>query len=131
MLFRSTAYIQTDASGVPSGTIVTNGTSGSGSAASASFGWISFSFSTPVTVVAGTKYWIVFKVIAGTINSANRYLLLANNNGYASGVMLKTLNSGTTWTGFASAEDLLFRTYGSGGGNYNLNVQVTYNKRYL
>ena len=126
------ATIQSDASGSPSGTVITNGTSNALSSTSvlSTFGWVSFTFATPPTITAATQYWIVITVNT-TASSTARYLLLANNNGYASGTLAKSTNSGSTWSFFTGAEDLLFRTYGTGGGNYNLNVQVTYNKRYL
>lgn len=63
-----TATIQTDSSGSPSGTVITNGTSSSNNLNTNTVqqvGYGNYTFSTPPSLVAGTTYWVVM-TLSGT-----------------------------------------------------------------
>ena len=83
--------IQSDSAGSPSGSTITNGTSNpiAGSSLSSSTATYSaFTFSTPFSLTAGTKYWVVFERTS-TTSSTNYYLVggksnANNTNDYAS-----------------------------------------------
>lgn len=67
--------IQTDTAGSPSGTVVTNGTSGTqaGSGLSATVVTeVNLTFATPPALVAGTTYWVVIKR-SGSLDNSNYY----------------------------------------------------------
>ena len=78
--------VQTDTAGVPSGTPVTNGTSATVATSTlknTEFRIFNFTFSTPPVLVAGTTYWVVFKVSATNANQLS-VPTLANANKYGS-----------------------------------------------
>lgn len=125
-----TLRIETDSSGSPSGTLVNvNATATLAySALNTNFSWATFNLASSISLTSGVTYWLVVAA-AATVNAANKYLFQANNNGYSSGVMMKY--NGTTWSGFASAEDLLFRSFGASGSAFVLKLSIDYTKRYL
>lgn len=126
-----TMRIETDAAGVPSGTLANAAaTLTIANPFVATFGWATFSFTSPFSLTASTKYWIVFYA-AATLSNTSKYLIQANNNLYAAGSGGKSINSGTNYTVFSSNCDFLFRFYQASGGNFLVNLSVDYVKRYL
>jgi hypothetical protein len=101
--------IQTDSGGLPSGTVVTDGASGDvpGSGVSVSYGWVSFNFSIPPQLTAGTQYHLVLKR-SGSVDAANYYLWGADQSlpGYAGGAGSVY---GGTWQATSPATDHAFR----------------------
>ena len=69
-----TLEIQTDSGGLPSGTVVWDGTSApvSGAGLGASYGWVAFAFPRSPVLSAGTQYHLVLKRSGGT-NGSNYY----------------------------------------------------------
>jgi hypothetical protein len=65
-----------DGSGEPSGTVLAN--SNTTSAILGSLSQITFTFATPVTLTAGTKYWFVFQR-TGTLNDTNNWGVAIDN----------------------------------------------------
>jgi hypothetical protein len=127
-----TVRIETDSAGVPSGTLVNAAATitQANPFSSSSFGWGTFNFASAFSLTATTKYWIIVKA-AATLSSTNRYLLQANNNQYTTGVLGKSVNSGTSYSLFStSLEDLMFRFYQASGGSFAVALSVDYVKRY-
>lgn len=128
-----TVRIETDSAGSPSGSLVAAGASGtlttSGLTAE-SLGWASINLSTPPALTNGTTYWIVVTVGA-TANTANKWVVVANNARYASGVLKKSTNGGTSYSTLASGEDMMFKLFSASGANFAYNHQLTYTKRWL
>ena len=95
--------IMTDNAGVPSGTVITNGTSQTIDASTisgASFSYVRFTFSTPPSVVAGTRYHIT--TLATYANSTVNNVLwdLDNTTGnYHSWLVSTTWTNQATKTG--------------------------------
>lgn len=110
-----TLEIQTDDSGVPSGTAITNGTSVVVAAAglATTYGWSTFTFTTNPTVVAGTQYHLVISSDVAISNTdyvswgADDYDVL-----YPDGSM--SYNDGTTWIA-DSNYDAVFEVYTTAG----------------
>ncbi len=89
--------IQTDSSGVPSGTPVTNGTSStvSGSSLSSSeYQEHTLTFSTPPSLVANTTYWAVFKR-SSSLSGSNYYLTPTAQPSKAFGSFVGARNNGS------------------------------------
>lgn len=110
--------IQSDTAGVPSGTPVTNGTSAtvaSSTLKNTEFRIFNFTFSTPPVLVAGTTYWVVFKVSA---TNANQFTVptLANANKYGS--FDGAVYNGTTWS--AAQVIPYFEIVPSAAGSFSL-----------
>lgn len=80
-----TMEVQTDSASLPSGTPVTNGTSNAIVAAtfSGSMSHMTFTFTTPFSLTAGTTYWAVIKL--ASLSDANNITVqtLTNANKYA------------------------------------------------
>lgn len=126
-----TVRVETDSAGSPSGTLVhaTNSTKTLTAAYGAtSFGWLGFNYPASFAVTAGTVYWIVVSV-STTASNTHKWLLHANNDRYSAGTMKRW--NGSTWSTFASAEDLMFRTFEGAGGSLSVNYKLKYTKRYL
>jgi len=70
-----TLEIQTDSGGLPSGTVVTNGVSNAvaGSSVGGSYGWLTFAFSVPPQLTAGTQYHLALKR-SGSVDGVNYYV---------------------------------------------------------
>ena len=102
--------IQTDAAGVPSGTVITNGTSGNfvaNTGTDAKFKVQTFTFATPPTLTSGTQYWFVIK--RSVANDAANYVRVKRTIGtniIAGGYSTYTASS-TTWAA-ASTDDLFY-----------------------
>lgn len=106
-----TVTIETDSAGAPSGTPVTNGTAQTVLATSVPWRsqtgeWISFKFSSNVSLTASTTYWVV--ITGNYTASASNYIEVATDtgDGYASGD--SSTYNGTSWTGASAGTDLLF-----------------------
>jgi hypothetical protein len=107
--------IQTDNSGVPSGTAVTNGTSDNVdvSTLTTSYDWIEFTFSTNPSLTASTQYHLVLQGDF-TVNSSNYVHWGADDYDvvYPDGSM--SVYDGTTWT-TEIAYNACFEIYITGG----------------
>lgn len=112
--------IQTDSSGVPSGTAVTNGTSANLDIATkitTTYAWVTFTFATQPTLTAGTQYHLVFQgdnTINGTAYvqwGADDYDVV-----YPDGSM--SAYDATTW-GANGTHDAIFEIYITGGAKGN------------
>jgi len=92
-----TLQIQTDNGGVP-GTMVTNGLSSAvaGSNVDTSYGWVTFSFSTPPQLTANTQYHLVL-TRSGSSDSANYYVWGADTSSPAYGDGAGSVYNGSTW----------------------------------
>lgn len=100
--------IETDNSGVPSGTLVSSGatTTISPTLITSSYSWVMAKFSSAINVTGNTTYWLVLQQPASTIDSA--YKVSADSSGsYASG-NAATYSSG--WTA-VTGTDLSFIIY--------------------
>lgn len=120
--------IQTDSAGSPSGTPIANGTSTGITGASLSSSAISYanvSFSSPFSLTANTKYWIVLERTS-TENNTNYYIIgglkhIGAANDYASFVG-KSYNN-NTWTdgtGFNSPGMPYFKIIPTDNGSLSL-----------
>lgn len=107
-----TVRILTDNGGVPSGAELANGTLQS-SLVTGSYGWIDVSMSTPPTLTAGTRYWIV---IDSSANASKYYQWgLDVLGGYPSGDGMQSTNwsaGSPAWTSVGG--DLAFQTWMGG-----------------
>lgn len=95
-----TLEIMTDSSGIPSGTVVANGTSNAvtiSSTLTTSYAWVQFTFAVNPTLVAGTQYHLVLGG-AYTISSSNYVSWGADNYDviFVDGSMSK--NDSSIWT---------------------------------
>jgi hypothetical protein len=106
--------LQTDTTGSPSGTPVTNGTLSIAAASVAtSTSWVYSSFATAPSLTAGTQYHIVLS--AASVDATNYYEVRnATNNVYANGVFKYSTNSGTNWSA-SSVGDMAFVLYRRAG----------------
>lgn len=104
-----TATIETDSAGAPSGTPVTNGTSQTNLAFDTPYvsdEWVSFRFTSNVTLTASTTYWLV---LAGNYTASTSNYIAASTDtgdGYASGD--SATFDGTNWSAASAGTDLLF-----------------------
>jgi hypothetical protein len=113
--------IQTNNAGVPSGTVITNGTSdviagASIDATADCYAPYTFSFSTPPSITSATTYHIVFK--RSGANDAGNYVKAEKQgaNDYAGGTLARYQSSTATWTADA-ADDLNFKINLTLGGS--------------
>ncbi|MFC2000769.1 DUF2341 domain-containing protein, partial [Chloroflexota bacterium] len=70
-----------------------------------------FTFATPPTITAGTKYAIVVGTVGGS--SSNKYTVSSTpstSDTYSSGLMAGSVDSGSSWTE-VNGKDLYFKTY--------------------
>lgn len=118
-----TLAIQTNSSGVPSGTPVTNGTATAvdiSDTLTTSYAWVTFTFATAPSLTAGTQYHLVLSG-AFTVSGTNYVLWGIDNYDviYPDGSM--SVYDGTTWT-TEPLYDACFEIYITGGvkGNDNL-----------
>ncbi|WP_165371449.1 carboxypeptidase regulatory-like domain-containing protein [Pseudolysobacter antarcticus] len=78
-------------------------------------GYFSATFSSPLTLVAGTRYAIVARAVSNPSAGTYAYFCscTANTNPYVNGQRVTSTNSGSTWTADATAggRDLGFRVY--------------------
>jgi fibronectin-binding autotransporter adhesin len=121
----ATVKIVSDSNGTPGSTVLASGTL-SASSVTASYGWITVSFSSNPVLDTGTTYWVV--IDGGTGSSSNNYVLGANSAGYANGVS-KIGQLGGTWNNTTpSGLDYFFNIYlggitgsivGSSGSQWN------------
>ncbi len=103
--------IQTDAAGLPSGTVVANGTSDNVSinGVTLAYQWVKFSFPVAFSLSAATQYHIVLKSTGYTFSSGVTEVIWGVDQSapsYADGQV--TTYDGTTWTN-ATAADACFR----------------------
>lgn len=104
-----TVRIETDSSGVPSGTLVTNGSSTIAAFSATSYAWKEASFSTSPMLMAGTTYWLVLHhTTEGSGNSVYNWGSDGSSPTYTSGNAANYASS--TWTADANT-DCLFRIY--------------------
>jgi hypothetical protein len=107
------AEIQTDSGGLPSGTVVTNGTSQSINCNVAStypsFGMSGFVFTTPPSLTNGTVYHLVVKTSGFTRNAGVTDLYLAGNQGGSHTGDAETYAS--SWAAVSPATVLYYRLY--------------------
>lgn len=106
--------VETDSSGKPSGSALTNGTATiDDELVTTSPAWHEADFSTYPTTVAGTKYWIVAKQTGGGSGSYYR-MYKRNSDIYTSGQVYLSADSGTNWsTDPDGSTDATFKVYGS------------------
>lgn len=120
-----TLDIQTNSSGVPSGSTVTNGTATAvdiSDTLTTSYAWVTFTFTTNPTLTAGTQYHLVLSG-AFTISGVNYVLWGIDNYDviYPDGSM--SVNDGTTWT-TETLFDAVFEVYITGGVKGNDGVAM-------
>ena len=108
-----TVKIQTDNSGSPSGTTITNGTSNTVAASSlaTSYGYITFTFATPPSLGLSTQYHIVLET-ADSQSNTNYVAWGADGSSpsYADGEMKRERSA--AWS--AESKDAVFQLVGSG-----------------
>jgi len=118
-----TLEIQSDSSGVPSGTEVTNGVSiaidisDTATLVTTGYSWVTFTFSSNPTLVAGTQYHLVLYG-AYTVSDANFISWGVDNYDviYPDGTM--SVNDGSTWV-TDTLYDACFEVYITGGAKGN------------
>jgi len=112
-----TVEIQTDTAGVPSGTPITNGTSGTVATSTLNtwYKTTTFTFASPPTLTAGTTYHFVYKTSATNANQITM-LGLTNAKKYAS--FVGSSNNGASWSTNAIVPVLKVTT--GGGSSYSL-----------
>lgn len=105
-----TVRIETDSSGVPSGTLADSNATGTISAfTNASYIWKEVSFSTPFELSASTTYWLVIQhTTEGSGTSDYAWGFDGSSPTYSSGSYASY--SSSAWTADAD-KDLLFRVY--------------------
>jgi len=128
-----TIEIQTDDSGKPSGTAVSNATFSIAKASVTTEAWYEVNSASMFSLTANVRYWLVFKTTAG--DSSNRYSIFYAGSGlYRRGNAASSSDSGSTWTQ-SLTNDRAFRLYyggiGDGDGNNNYTLDVDYTKKYL
>jgi len=108
-----TVEIQTDSTGEPSGTAISNGTSGTVAASTltTSYADITFTFGTPPSLSGSTTYWLVLK----TTDSASDFNFVqwgadGSTPSYADGEMLSY--DGAAWN--AESKDAVFEVVAPG-----------------
>ena len=105
-----TIEIQTDDSGEPSGTVVTNGTSNNvtGSGVASTSDLVEFTWSTPPELTSGDTYWAVIK--RSTANNGTNYyqILDANGNVYSGNSAVYTAST-TSWSTSTTDLQMLMR----------------------
>lgn len=92
--------IQTDNAGSPSGTPVTNGTSGTvagGTLSASAFQETTLTFSTPPSLTANTTYWVVLKR-SSSLSDANYFLNPTFDNSYKYGSFDGKLLNDAVWS---------------------------------
>lgn len=104
--------IQTNNAGVPSGTVITNGTATgvAHNTLGTSYGWVAFSFPTPPTLTNGTTYHIVVSTTSYTYSAAVTEIIWGadqSSPGYTDGDG-ETYN-GSAWSAVSPATDFCFR----------------------
>ena len=108
-----TVEIQADSAGDPSGTAISNGTSGTVAASSlgTSYGDINFTFGTPPSLSGSTTYWLVLKTTDSQSNTNYvEWGADTSTPSYADGSM--SGESSATWS--ALSADAVFEVFGSG-----------------
>lgn len=126
-----TLEIQTDSSGSPSGTIVTNGSATILAAnvplISSGFSWVTAVFSTPPSLTLSTKYWLVLKI--GTAGSSKVIWRARGGNSLTGETAKYSTNSGASYITMTD-DDFLFRVL-SGANTFSNTVDVSYKPRWL
>lgn len=114
-----TVRIETDNAGVPSGTLVTNGSATLSAFTSTSYDFRTVTFSSAPELMADTTYWLVVQhVTEGTGNSSYHWGSDASSPGYTDGTAADYTSS--AWAA-ASGTDMLFR----------VNIQGAYEKYFV
>lgn len=105
--------IQTDSSGVPSGTVIGTSVNVAGSALTTSFQRVRFSFTTSTGVLSpSTQYHIVIQR-TGALSGSNYYVVESDPSGDYAGGTVSTHN-GSSWTSNSpSGQDIAFEYYTS------------------
>jgi hypothetical protein len=99
-------YSDTGAS-LPNASLATAANVYNGAAISATYSWLEFNFSTPVSLTSGTKYWYVVKR-SGSVDATHFYRTQrATSSAYAGGGR-SLLNSGV-WDAESSTDDFAFQ----------------------
>jgi hypothetical protein len=110
----ATVQIQTLSGGAPSGTVLGSATVPE-AAVTDDFTWVSFQFSSSVSVTAGTEYAVVLSApTAAGFPSALYTWNFVFGNPYPAGRLVISSNSGSVWGDFASVfddADTAFKTY--------------------
>jgi hypothetical protein len=102
-----TLKIETDSSGDPSGTAVTNGTSNTvdiDTAVSTTAGWVVFTFAKPVDLADATVYHFV---LSGDYTASGTNNVRLYSKTVASGGTLNTSTDGTTFAGVTTTEAVM------------------------
>jgi serine protease len=95
--------IRTASGGLPTGTVLA---SASFPLAATAAGYHRVNFPTPASVTAGTSYAIVFRVLSGGTYAISR----PNNDQYTNGTIVKSTDSGSTWSA-TNNRDHYFKTF--------------------
>lgn len=122
--------IETDSSGDPSGTAVTDGTTTiPASSVGSSFSEIIAAFATAPSLTASTTYHLLFKQSGGDTN--NYYQLRKNTaGGYASGELQTTSDGGSAWTN-VTGQDLYFKLWTTLPSSINIDIVISYFKSWF
>ena len=107
-----TVRIETNNAGVPSGTLVhADATATITAFTTTSYGWLTATFATAVSLSGSTVYWLVLKTAAAA-NDNNYAWASKSTSGYADGNMANSADGGGTWAA-AATEDAYFRILGN------------------
>lgn len=101
--------VRSDSGGAP-GTVLATGTV-AGTALDTMYGWATLTLNTPVSIVAGTTYWIHVSR-SGALDATNYYVVDVDEGlGYTRGLF--RLWNGSAWVARSKDADLLFRIGGT------------------
>ena len=104
--------LQTDLNGKPSGVELGASLLSSSELSSATYNWVEVNLPEPVSLEAGSSYWLILDRSAG-VDSSNYYLLgLDENQGYPLGSLLMYDQPSASWKSRSPGADLLFRLTG-------------------
>jgi hypothetical protein len=101
--------IQSDTSGVPSGTTLASATLSPSSISAEGYAWCQVSFTVLPKLTAGVTYWLVAQR-SGALNASASYLVGVDESaGYANGVLRVYNSTSGVWSSRTPVADLLFR----------------------
>jgi hypothetical protein len=76
---------------------------------SASGGYFTATFATPLNITAGSRYAVIVRPVSNPSAGTYAYVVSSAASAYASGREVDSANSGSTWSGFA--DDIGFKIY--------------------
>lgn len=108
-----TVRIETDSTAKPSGTLVDAAATTTISAfTTATYGWVTATFTTSFSLAATTTYHVVLKTAAASNDNNYAWAADTSSPGYSGGAMSASTDGGSTWSA-VSGSDAYFRILGN------------------